>query len=171
MAEVEKMAGKGTTELASDQWLLRMLTRHGADLQELHGRTILEARRTAGAGTGCTARVVVAVVDNRPVALIFPASRCVVLGRLGKLLDADEVHLASREEVDRLLEVRETGAHRPSSDPRRISLLMDESLLSARELEIPTCGQEAPVRLRIEDWLALANPGLGFFTVPDRAQT
>ena len=48
---------------------------------------------------------------------------------------------------------------------------MDESLLSARELEIPSSGQEGPVRLTIEDWLALANPGLGFFTVPDGAQT
>jgi Cys-tRNA(Pro)/Cys-tRNA(Cys) deacylase len=171
MAEVKEMAGKGATESASNRWLIQMLTQHGADREKWRGRIILAATRTFGAGTGCTARVMVAVVDNRPVALIFPASRCVVLGRLGKLLDADEVHLASREEVDRLLETRETGAPRPSSGPRGISLLMDESLLSARELEIPSGGQDESVRLTIEDWLALANSGLGFFTVPDRGPT
>ena len=109
MAEVKEMASKGTTELTSNPWLLRMLTRGGADREELHRRIILAATRTVGAGTGCAARLMVAVVNNRPVAPIFPASRCVVPGRLGKLLDSDEVHLASREEVDRLLEVRETG--------------------------------------------------------------
>jgi prolyl-tRNA editing enzyme YbaK/EbsC (Cys-tRNA(Pro) deacylase) len=171
MAEVQEKARKGATEVASTQWFLQMLTQRGVDGEGLQGRIALGESRNGGAGPGRPARVVVAVVDDRPVALIFPASRSVVVGRLGKLLGADEVRLASCEEVDRILEDGDTEVYQPLSAPRSISLLMDASLLSARELEIQSCGQEGSVRLTLEDWLTLANPGLGYFTVPDREQS
>jgi prolyl-tRNA editing enzyme YbaK/EbsC (Cys-tRNA(Pro) deacylase) len=111
------------------------------------------------------------MVDDRPVALVFPASRRVVLGRLGKLLGADEVRLPQCDEVDRIFGDHQTGESRPLPDLRTISVLMDASLWSAKALEIQSCGLEGPVCLTLEDWLSAANPGLGFFTEPDHEQS
>ncbi len=155
------------TEVASKRRINEMLKHRSVDYDELEGRVILGEGR-GGDGRGCTARLVVAVVDGRPVALIFPASRRVVLDRLGKLLGADEVRLAPSDEVDRIFGDRRVGSHRLLPDLRSISLLMDASLLSARALEIQSCGAGRSVRLTLEDWLATANPGLAFFTEPGR---
>jgi prolyl-tRNA editing enzyme YbaK/EbsC (Cys-tRNA(Pro) deacylase) len=128
-------------------------------------QTERESRRI-GPGLGCLAKVAIAVADDRPIALIFPASRRIVLDRLGKLLGADEVRLADRGEVARIFGEGESGPPRPLSEVRGASLLMDASLLSARTLEVQSGGQKATVRLTLEDWLATASPGLGFFTEP-----
>lgn len=124
--------------------------------------------RSADAVPGCIARVVVAVVDDRPIALVFPASRRVVLERLRKLLAADEVRLAPCEEAAGFLGDPPPGTAGQSPGLPGGPLLMDASLLSARALEIRRCGEEGSVRWAIEDWLAAANPILGFFTEPAR---
>ncbi len=116
----------------------------------------------------CMVRVVVAEVDDRPVVLIFPASRRVVFERLRKLLGADEVRLAPGEEVERILGDRQGVQSRPLPELRGVSVLMDASLLSARTLEIQSTDEAGPVRLTLEGWLATANPGLGYFTEPNR---
>lgn len=121
----------------------------------------------AEAAPGCTATVAFAVVDDRPVALIFPASRRVVVERLGKLLGADNVRLAPRDEVARFLGEPPIGMGRSIPAPPGVPLLMDATLLSARALEIRPYGEEASVRLPLEDWLATANPTVGFFSEPD----
>ncbi len=113
----------------------------------------------------------VALVDDRPVALVFPATRCVVVDRLGRLLGADHVRLASCDEVDWIFGDGESDGTRPLPDLRGVSVLMDATLLSARALEIQSPGPEGPCRFTLEDWLATANPGLGFFTEPDREWT
>jgi hypothetical protein len=42
--------------------------------------------------------------------LVLPASRCVVLGRVEKLLDADHVHPASEDEIEGLFTDGATAA-------------------------------------------------------------
>lgn len=152
--------------MTSKRWINEVLNRGIGGCEELP-RCILLGDGLGGAGRGCTARMAFALVDHRAVALIFPASRRVVLDRLRKLLGADEVRLAPCDEVDRILEDRTAELYPSLPDLRRISLLMDASLLSARSLEIQTCAAEDPVRLTLEDWLATADPGLGFFTEPN----
>lgn len=122
------------------------------------------------AAAGCAARVAVAVVDDRPVALIFPASRRVVLDRLRKLLRADHVRLAVCDEVARFVGVPPTGADRPAPAPPGVPLLMDASLLSARALDFRPDREGESIRLPLEDWLAAANPALGFFSEPGGGQ-
>jgi hypothetical protein len=120
-------------------------------------------------GRPCTARMTVAVVDDRPVALIFPATRRVVLDRLRKLLGADEVRLAPCDAVKRIFGDPKAVLRSGSvPDPGGLAVLMDASLLSARTLEIQSNGEARPIRLTVEGWLATANPGLGFFAEPDR---
>jgi hypothetical protein len=126
--------------------------------------------RPNGPGLGVTAKVAIALADDRPIALIFPASRRVVPDRLRKLLGADEVCLSPPGEVDRILGDGETRRSCSLPEMRGVSLLIDASLWSARTLEVQTCGQEATVRLTLEDWLSTASPGLGFFTEPDSGE-
>lgn len=149
-------------------WIYQMLRLHGPEDRRLCDRFVPTARRSPHAASGSTASVAVAVVDDRPVALVFPATRCVVLDRLKKLFRADEVRLASGDEVDRFLGDSPTGAPRPAPAPPGVPLLLDASLLSARALEIRSSDGEEPVRLTLEDWLASANPIVGFFTEPAR---
>jgi prolyl-tRNA editing enzyme YbaK/EbsC (Cys-tRNA(Pro) deacylase) len=144
-----------------------ILKKRGVKYEDVHGHVVLGAKESGVDGRGCTARIVVAVVDDRPVALVFPASRRVVLHRLQNLLGADEVRLAPCDEVERVFGERGAGTSRTSPDLRGISLIMDASLMSARALEIRSGGREGFVRLTLEDWLAAADPGLGFFTEPD----
>ena len=150
------------------QSIYRMLRLRGVEDGGRCDIDISEPSWRPDAGPGCTARVVVAVVDDRPVALVFPASRRVVLDRVRKLLGADDAFLAPRDEVDRFLGDGPAGASPSQAVPLAIALLLDASLLSARALEIRSCGEQGVVRLTLEDWLAMANPGLGFFTEPDR---
>jgi hypothetical protein len=159
----------GATEVASKRWVNEMLKRRSVSHEESHGPIIIGEGADCD-GRGCTARMMVAVVDGRPVGLIFPASRRVVLDRLGKLLGADEVRLAPYDEVDRIFGDRKAAVPLPLPDLPSISLLMDATLLSAGALEIQSYGGEGSVRLTLEDWLATANPGLGFFTEPGRRQ-
>ena len=49
--------------------------------------------------------------------------------------------------------------------------MMDASLLSARSLEIAPDGEGKVLRLILEDWLATANLGFGFFAEPDAASS
>jgi hypothetical protein len=89
-----------------------------------------------------------------------------VLERLRRLLGADEARLATCEEIDRILDEPPIGVSPPRPALPGVSLLLDASLLSARALEIRSCG-ECPFRLSLEEWLPMADPGLGFFTEPD----
>jgi hypothetical protein len=143
-----------------------LLNHRGAGHEAWRGCVLLEQREGRD-GHASSARVVFALADGRPVALIFPAGRRVVHDRIGKLLGADEVSLSPVDEVHPIGDDREAEPLRPMPDPQGISLLMDATLLSARALEIETC-EDGPVRLTLEDWLAAANPRLGFFTEPDR---
>ena len=150
------------------QSIYRMLRLRGGEDGGRSDVDIPEAIRRPDAGPGCTARIVVAVVDGRPVALVFPASRRVVLDRVRKLLGGDDAFLAPREEVDRILGDGPAGASPSRPVPLVIALLLDASLLSERALEIRSYGEDGVVRLTLEDWIAMANPGLGFFTEPGR---
>jgi prolyl-tRNA editing enzyme YbaK/EbsC (Cys-tRNA(Pro) deacylase) len=152
--------------MVSTRWIKEIMMRGESNYEDLSGRIRLEG--PPGVRHHCTARMAVAVVDGRPVALLFPASRRVVLDRLGRMLGADDVRLVACDEGDRILGGHDAGASRPLPDLSDVSLLMDATLLSARAMEVRSPDGGEPVRLSLEDWLAAANPGLGFFTEPDR---
>ncbi len=120
-------------------------------------------------GTGRGARVAIVLADDRPIALIFPTSRRLVLERLRKLLDADEVRLADPDEVEQIHGRSETGPIPTHPDLRGVSSLVDATLMSARTLHVRCLRQEVVVPLNLEDWLVSAGSGWGFFTEPDSA--
>ncbi len=120
-----------------------------------------------GLGAGRRARVAIVLADNRPIALIFPASRRLVLDRLRKLLGADDVRLAEPDEVEQIHGRGRMGPIPSLPDLRGVSSLVDATLMSARTLLVRYLCHEAVVPMNLEDWLSSADSGWGFFTEPD----
>ena len=116
---------------------------------------------------GRMARLAIAMADDRPIALVFPAGRRVVLDRLRKLLEADEVRLADRVESEGVFGRGKTGPTPAPPEPGSLALLVDSSLLNARSLEVRSAWRETVSLVDLETWLTTAEPGLGFFTEPD----
>jgi Ala-tRNA(Pro) deacylase len=156
--------------MVTAQWIKTMLEQRGVVYQALSPRgdvTAEEADPSEPVSGQRLVRVAVALVDVRPVELILPASRRVVLNRVGKLLGADDVRLACEAELGRIFLVCETGALAPLQLWKDVVVLMDASLSSAGNLVIPAGTDEQAIRLDFQDWFSRVNPGVGFFTEPD----
>jgi Ala-tRNA(Pro) deacylase len=147
-----------------------MLEQRGVAYDELHHRVAFTAQEVAQSehvSGHRLAKVVVVMADSRPVELILPASRRVVLDRVAKLLDADHVRLASEAEMDRIFTDCQTGAIPPLRHWKGVAVLMDASMSNARDLVFQAGTHEDAIRLRFPDWLALVNPRVECFAEPD----
>ena len=156
--------------MATATWIKSMLQRRGVAHEELRHRVAFTAQEVAQSehvSGHCLAKVVVVLADGRPVELILPASRRVVLERVRRLLGAAEVRLASEAEMDRIFTDCETGAIPPLRHWRDVAVLMDASLSNARELVFQAGTHEDAVRLKFQDWLSLVKPRVEFFTEPE----
>jgi hypothetical protein len=103
------------------------------------------------------------------VELILPASRRIVLDRVGKLLGADAVRLASEAEMEKIFTDCETGAIPPLRHWKDVAVFMDASLASAETLVFQAGTHEDAIQLNFHDWFALVSPGVGFFSEPEHA--
>jgi Ala-tRNA(Pro) deacylase len=117
------------------------------------------------------AKVVVVIADGRPVELVLPASRRVVLERVQKLLGASAVRLASEAEMEQIFTDCETGAIPPLRHWKDVAVLMDASLASVRDLVFQAGTHEDAIRLKYEDWFALVTPRVEFFAVPEHGSS
>ena len=162
---------KTNTEI--NRSLKAIMERRGVAYEELRPGTALEWRETVGRefdGGRFVAKAEAVFADGRLVVLILPAARRVVLDRVGKLLGADLVCLLAEADVDATL--GDLQPETPSgSHPEKLTMLMDASMLSARGLVLALGTEEDSIRLKFEDWLALVDPGLGFFTEPDHVSS
>jgi len=160
--------------MATATWIKSMLEKRGVEFEELRHRVAFTAQEVAQSehvSGHCLAKVVVVMADGRPVELILPASRRVLLGRVRMLLDVDEVRLASEAEMDRIFSDCETGAIPPLRHWRDVAVLMDASLSHARELVFQAGTHEDAIRLKFHDWLSLVNPRVEFFTQPEHTSS
>jgi Ala-tRNA(Pro) deacylase len=160
--------------MASTSWIKDMLEKRGVAYELLHHRvafTAQEVAQTEHISGNSVAKVVVAIADGRPVELILPASRRVVLDRVRELLGADAVRLASEAEMERIFRDCETGAIPPLRHWKDVTVLMDASMALAQELVFQAGTHEDAIRLRFQDWLDLVAPRVEFFTVPEHASS
>src|SRR6516165_298869 len=98
--------------MATPSWIRKMLQLRGIPFEELHHSKVYTAQEVAQREhfTGHrVAKVVVVMVDNRPVELILPASRHVNFDRVRTILQAHEVRLASEAESERYFTDCEVG--------------------------------------------------------------
>src|SRR3954471_19070566 len=99
--------------MATATWIKNALEQRGIPFEEIPHREVFTAQEVAQSehvSGHRLAKVVVIMADGRPYELVVPASRRVVLEKLGPMLGAREVRLASEAEMDRIFGDIETGA-------------------------------------------------------------
>jgi prolyl-tRNA editing enzyme YbaK/EbsC (Cys-tRNA(Pro) deacylase) len=155
--------------MATAAWIKNLLEQRGVAFEEVHDQMAFTAQETLKGepiSGHRLAKVVVALINGRPVVLILPTSRRVVLGRVQKLLGADHVHLASEDEMEGLFTDGGTGAIPPQRHGKDLEVLMDTSLSSAGALVFPADRHHDMIRLKVHAWFPVMNPRVEFFTEP-----
>jgi Ala-tRNA(Pro) deacylase len=156
--------------MATATWIKNMLDLRGIAYEELQHPAAFTARgvaRREHVDGHHMAKVVVVLADWKPVELIVPADRRVVLDRVRKLLGAGEVRLATEAEIDRTFTECQTGAIPPLRHWKHVMVLMDASLEGLDELVFQAGTHEDAIRLKFSDWSRLMRPLVESFTEPD----
>jgi len=104
------------------------------------------------------AKVVMLIVDGRPVMAVLPATRAVHVAQVAKLLAAHEVRLACESEFAPLFPDCEVGAMPPFGNLYCIPVYVDEPLARNHEIVIQAGTHCESIRLRYFDFARLAQP-------------
>ena len=158
--------------MATATWIKNMLDLRGVPYEELRHRaasTALGVARREHVSGHSVAKVVVVLADWKPVELILPADRRVVLERVRKLLGAAEVRLATEAEMDRIFTECDTGAIPPLRHWKDVEVLMDSSMPGTGDLVFQAGTHEDVIRLKAQDWFGLVKPLVGSFSEPEPA--
>jgi Ala-tRNA(Pro) deacylase len=108
-----------------------MLQLRGIPFEELHHSEAYTAQQLAQRehfSGHRVAKVVVVMVDGRPVELVLPASRHVNVDRVRAILAANDVRLATEEEMEKFFSDCELGAIPPLRHWEKVDVLMDRLL-------------------------------------------
>src|SRR5438128_4528258 len=141
--------------MATATWIREELDRQGVAYQELHHSDAFTAQEVAQrehVSGHRVAKVVVVMADGRPVELVLPASRRVVLERVRDVLNARDVRLATEAEMERTFTDCEIGAVPPLPHWKDIPVLMDATLSAADDILFQAGTHEDAVLLRFADW-------------------
>lgn len=155
--------------MGAPKWLRKLLTARGIRFDELHHPPAFTAQEVAHAEhfTGHrVAKVVIAMADGQPVELILPASRYVRLERVRQLLDAEDVRLATEEEMARYFPDCEVGAVPAVRHWKGVPILMDESLRVDGVILFQAGTHEDAVQVYYNDWVKLVKPRVASFVYP-----
>jgi Ala-tRNA(Pro) deacylase len=146
-----------------------MLELRGIPFEELHHTDVYTAQQV----TPCervsghrVAKVVVVLVDGRPVELILPASRHVNLDRVRTVLQAQEVRLASEAELEKVFTECVVGAIPALRHWKGIDVLMDRSLTAQGKILFQAGTHADAVRLNFRDWYEMVKPQVATFSEP-----
>ena len=153
--------------MGAPSWITDMLEKRDVAYESLHtSAAFLASQMPHGAQIShdCVASVVMIFADGRLVQLILPASRRVVLAQAGKLLAAGSIRMASKPEMERLFSDCDARSIPPLRRWKGVTVLMDFSMASTRNLLFQAGGNEHTIRMRFQDWFELVSPGLAFFT-------
>jgi Ala-tRNA(Pro) deacylase len=112
------------------------------------------------------AKVVVVMADGRPVELILPASRHVNLDRVRMVLHAQDVRLATEDEMEDYFTDCELGAVPALRHWKGVEVLMDRSLNAADQILFQAGTHQDAVRLNFRDWYELVRPQVATFSEP-----
>ncbi|NJD11488.1 MAG: YbaK/EbsC family protein [Gemmatimonadetes bacterium] len=104
------------------------------------------------------AKVVMLIVDGRPVMAVVPATRAVHFDRVAMVLGAHEVRLACESEFAPLFPDCEVGAMPPFGNLYCVPVYVDESLARNEEIVIQAGTHRDSIRLRYFDFSRLAQP-------------
>jgi Ala-tRNA(Pro) deacylase len=156
--------------MATATWVRNELEQSGVPFQEVHHDEAYTAQAVAQrehVSGHRVAKVVIVLADDRPVELILPASRHVVLERVRQMLGAKEVRLASEQEMERYFTDCEVGAIPALRHWKDTDVLMDESMRVPGDILFQAGTHCDAVRMRFDDWFRLVSPRVGQFSEPD----
>jgi Ala-tRNA(Pro) deacylase len=149
-----------------------MLEDRGVPFQELHHDDAYTAQRVAQrehTSGHRVAKTVIAVVDGRPVELVLPASRHVLVERVREIFKAREARLASEAEIERYFTDSEPGATPPLRHWKDVDVLMDEAMKVEGAIVFQAGTHADAVRLRFDDWFKIVKPRVDSFSAPGDA--
>ena len=156
--------------MAASSWVREMLNERGLPFVERHHPEAFTAQRVAQqehVSGHHMAKVVVAIADGRPIELIVPACRRVLLDRVKQLLGAERVRLASESEMVEQFSDCELGAIPPLRHWPDVDVLMDTSLWVDGDILFQAGTHCDAVQMRFNDWASMVQPRVEFFTEPD----
>jgi len=160
--------------MATARWIKGILERRGVAYKELHHPEVFTAQEVAQTeriSGHRLAKVVVVLADGRPVELIVPASRRVVLERVGELLGARDVRLASEAEMGRIFTDCESGAIPPLRHWQDVGVLMDARMEVEGDIFFQAGTHQDVIRLKFEDWFLVVKPRVESFTELESAHS
>jgi Ala-tRNA(Pro) deacylase len=146
-----------------------MLQIRGIPFEELHDSEAYTAQEVAQRehfSGHRVAKVVVVMVDGRPVELVLPASRHVNLDRVRTILAANEVRLANEEEMEKFFTDCEVGAIPPLRHWPKVDVVMDRLLNLEGNILFQAGTHADAIRLNFQDWYQLVNPQVATFSEP-----
>lgn len=157
--------------MATASWIHRQFEQAGVPFQELHhdhvytAQALAECEHVSGHRV---AKVVIVIADGRPVELILPASRRIVLDRVRDLLRARNVRLANEVELQQTFEDCELGAMPPLRYWKGVEVIMDGTLRLHGDILFQAGTHSDAVCIDFDDWFRMVNPRVEFFTEPMR---
>jgi Ala-tRNA(Pro) deacylase len=155
--------------MATPTWIKTMLQARGVPFEELHHHEVYTAQEVAQqehVSGHHVAKVVVVLADGRPVELILPASRKVLLDRVQQVLGARNLRLATEEEMEKVFAGSEAGAIPALRNWPGVDVLMDASMQVSGDILFQAGTHADAVRLRFEDWYRIVNPRVEQFSAP-----
>ncbi len=153
--------------MATPLWIRTMLQHRGIPFVELHhpeGYTAQEVAQREHFSGHHVAKVVVAMIDGRPVELILPASRRVNLDKVRAVLKAREARLATEAEMAKCFSDCEVGAIPALRHWQDVPVVMDRSLNAEGDILFQAGTHTDAVRLNFRDWYEMVRPQVATFT-------
>ena len=155
--------------MATATWIRHELNQRGIAYEELHhpdAYTAQEIAQREHVSGHRVAKVVCVLADDRPVELILPASRRVMLDRVGDLLAARQVRLATEDELQRYFTDCEPGAIPALRHWGGVAVIMDGHLSTDGAIYILGGTHRDAVRMSFDDWFRLVNPRVEWLSEP-----
>ena len=153
--------------MATATWIRSMLEQRGVTFEEMHHREVFTAQEVAQSehiSGHRLAKVVVVIADGRPIELVIPASRRIIVERLQRMLGAREVRLANEAEMDRIFNDVDTGAIPALRHWQDVEVIMDESMRVDGEIVLQGGTHRDTLRLAFSDWYNMVQPKVAGFT-------
>ena len=113
------------------------------------------------------AKVVMVVADDRMIMTVLPGSHRVNLDRLGQILSARSIRLATEEEFRDLFPDCELGAMPPFGNLYDLRVYIDASFGREKEFFFQAGNHHEVARMAYAEYARLVNPVVGELTLPE----
>lgn len=110
------------------------------------------------------AKAVVCFADGEPIQAVVPADFDVDFGRLAEVVGANEIRMATEEELDWLFPDCEPGAMPPLGPLYRQMVFVDELLVMEQEIAFNAGNHVDAISMRFAAFMAITHAVIGRFS-------